>query len=206
MRWWYRGACSLAVAAVVVAGSGAPPARSQTEKSDQAAEPRGEKVDVDAVRLEAIGALSSVNAQHTYLLIGAVSDAHVKGVYQGRQVRVLMKGVIQQTELLSGMLKKVGDGLEEDDGEYVDQIIEIHVLLQAQARALSAFAAGPVEEKADAFEAARQATLKALEKLMGTGAGSEPDQPASETGGNSAEGGKKPTEKDDGPPDNGDDK
>lgn len=167
MRCWQMGVCGSAVAVLLVLGSLPPSARSQSLKADQeeaeATDAESEKVDIDAARLEAIGGLSAVNAQHTYLLIGVISDAHVKGVYQGRQVRTLMKGVIQQIGSLSGMLNKLRDGnLGEEDDEYIDQIVEIHSLLQAQARALSGFAAEPVEDKADAFEAARQASLKAL--------------------------------------------
>lgn len=177
MRWWHKAACLSAVAGLLTLGSWAPSARSQSsgaEAADTAS--AADDGDEEAARLEAIGALSSVNAQHTYLLIGVISDAHVKGAYQSRQVRTLMKGIIQQTESLSRMLRKLETSLSEEDGEFIEQLVEVHTLLQEQARALSAFVADPVEEKAEQFEAARQATLKALDAMLGTGTATDAQQ------------------------------
>lgn len=127
------------------------------------------ETDQAAAQLEAIGGLSAVNAQHTFLLIGVLSDAYVKQVYEAKQIRTMAAGVVQQLATVSDMLEKVQDGeLSDEDDEYVDKIVEIYGLLQDQAKALSKYTENPGEAEGQSFEKSRKASLTAIEKLLGT--------------------------------------
>lgn len=127
-----------------------------------------EGVDANTAKLEAIGGLSAINARHAFLLVGVVSDAHIKGIYDARQVRSLMNGVIRQLETVSDMLRKLQKtDLSAADDEYVEQVLAVHGKLQAQARALLAFVDRKGEAEARGYEKARQASLKILESLLG---------------------------------------
>lgn len=125
-------------------------------------------VDANTAKLEAIGGLSAINAQQAFLLVGVVSDAHIKGIYDARQVRSLMNGVIRQLDSVSDMLRKLQKTeLSAADNEYVEQVLAVHVKLQAQARALLVFVDKKGETEARGYEKARQSTLKVLESLLG---------------------------------------
>lgn len=139
----------------------------------------GDEVDAAAAQLEAIGGLSAVNAQHTYLLIGVLSDAYVKGVYDDKQVRTMAQGVVQQLATISDMLEKVQDGdLSDEDDEFVDRIVEIYGLLQDEAKSLTKYTEDQGEAEGQAFEKARKAALEAIEKLLGTEKEKKGDQGA----------------------------
>ncbi len=118
------------------------------------------------VRLEAIGGLSAVNAEHTYLLINATADGLARGVSDKKRVHSTMDRVIRQLDTCSGLLRKVQKGgLADEDDEYVERVVSLHGRLQAQARALIDFATTRAEQESRAFEKARQSSLRELERL-----------------------------------------
>lgn len=156
----------------------------ETIPNSDAKPPVNDKVPVDSppdpalVQLETIGALAAINAQQSFLVIGVVSDSHFKGVYEPRQVRSLMNGVIRQLEMLSTMLRKLQTAkLAEEDNEYVEQVLALHAKLQTQARALLRFTEKRGEAEARAFEKARQSALSDLERLLGGDSDSPADAP-----------------------------
>jgi hypothetical protein len=155
-------------ALVLVMGIGLAGVVERSRAAVNQAKEDAKDADPASVQLEAIGGLSAVNAQHTYLLIGVLSDAYVKGVYEGKQVRTMAGGVVQQLATVSDMLEKVQDGeLSDEDDEYVDKIVEIYGLLQDQAKALAKYTEDPGEAEGKAFEKFRKASLEAIEKLLG---------------------------------------
>lgn len=162
-RNWLVGALVLAIGIGLV---GAMTRSRAAADQDQAAE---KETDAAAAQLEAIGGLSAVNAQHTFLLIGVLSDAYVKQVYEAKQIRTMAASIVQQLGTVSDMLEKVQDGeLSDEDDEYVDKIVEIYGLLQDQAKALSRYTENPGEAEGQAFEKSRKASLAAIEKVLGT--------------------------------------
>ena len=121
-----------------------------------------------AVKLEAIGGLAASNAQHTFLLLRATSDAFKKDVYDARQVRTAARGVVRQLDTVCGLLRRVQDsGLSDEDDDYVDRLVESYRLLSDEARALNRYAEKRGESEANALERAREASHRSLKSLLG---------------------------------------
>jgi hypothetical protein len=123
--------------------------------------------DVASVQLQAIGGLSAVNAEHTYLLIVALSEGCSNGFYDTKSIHPRMNRVIRQLETCSNQLRKVQEqGLDEDDDEIVEVIISVHARLRAQARALVVFSEIGGETEARNLEKARRAARKELDEML----------------------------------------
>jgi cob(I)alamin adenosyltransferase len=132
------------------------------------AEEKDEDTKKESATLGAVGGLSVITANSTFLLIGVTADAFAKDAYKPDQVRGIMKPIIKQLDAVSNLLRKVQEeGLSEQDDDYIDQIVELYRLLQDEARALDKFVIKKGESEAKAFEKARKAALKALGKLTG---------------------------------------
>lgn len=130
---------------------------------DVAEEARG----AASVRLQAIGGLSAVNSEHTYLMIVAVSDGFSRGNYDAKSVRPKMNRVIRQLDTCSNLLRQVQkEDLSEEDDAFVELIISVHARLQAQARSLIEFSETRGDAEARTLEKARRAARKELDKLL----------------------------------------
>jgi hypothetical protein len=122
---------------------------------------------VASVQLQAIGGLSAVNAEHTYLLLVTLSEGCSHGFYDTKSIRPRMNRVIRQLETCSNQLRKVQEqGLDDEDDEAVELIISVHARLHAQARALVAFSEIGGETEARNLEKARRATRKELDEML----------------------------------------
>lgn len=156
---------SLVVLTAVFAVALAPVATTAAAKDDEEKDTDAKK---ESATLGAVGGLSVISANSTFLLIGVTADAFAKDVYTPEQVRGIMKPIIKQLDAVSTLLRKVQEeGLSEQDDDYIDQIVELYRLLQNEARALDKFVIKKGEADAKSFEKARKAALKALGKLTG---------------------------------------
>jgi hypothetical protein len=153
------------VSILATTGALAPQAALAAAKDDDDKEASAKK---ESATLGAVGGLSVISANSTFLLIGVTADAFAKDVYGPEQVRGIMKPIIKQLDAVSNLLRKVQDeGLGEQDDDFIDQIVELYRLLQDEARALDKYVVKKGEPEAKAFEKARKAALKALGKLTG---------------------------------------
>jgi hypothetical protein len=154
-----------AVFAVALAPMAAHAAAKDVEEKDAEKDAGAKK---ESATLGAVGGLSVISANSTFLLIGVTADAFAKEVYTPEQVRGIMKPIIKQLDAVSNLLRKVQEeGLSEQDDDYIDQIVELYRLLQDEARALDKFVVRKGDGEAKSFEKTRKAALKALGKLTG---------------------------------------
>jgi hypothetical protein len=132
--------------------------------ADDATAPAGNAA---SAQLQAIGGLSAVNAEHTYLLIVSVSDGVARGYYDTKSVRPQMNRIIRQLETCSSLLRRIQQqGLDEEDDELVELIVSVHARLHAQARALIVFSEIQGEAEARNLERARRAARQELDKML----------------------------------------
>lgn len=132
----------------------------------RAAKDEDDDDDVAAAQLSAVGGLSMITAQQSVLIVGMTSDAFVKDVYTPDQVQTFVKATIAQLDAVKGLLQKMRDaGLSDEDDASIEKFIDFYGLVQDEAKALGKFVTKRGAAEAKAFEKARDAALKALDKL-----------------------------------------
>jgi hypothetical protein len=122
--------------------------------------------EVAAAQVAAVGGLSMVTAQQSMLIVGMTSDAFVKDVYTADEVQTFVKATIAQLDAVKGLLQKMRDaGLSDEDDASIEKFIDFYGLVQDEAKALGKFVTKRGAAEAKAFEKAREAALKGLDKL-----------------------------------------
>lgn len=139
-------------------GPARPPVPPQKKAEEQESDPR----------LEAIGGLGAAAMYFAFLSIGMSADGLAKKVYDGEQVRQLVKEVTGLLQVNAGQLKKVSKtGLVEEDRVFVDSMLEVMGMIRKYGDLLVGYSENPDEEHARAFEDHRKKTWAALKKLLG---------------------------------------
>jgi hypothetical protein len=166
VRPWLPLIVLTAVIAVALAPLSSPVVARAAAKDEE--EEKDEDAKKGSATLGAVGGLSVITANSTFLLIGVTADAFAKDAYTPDQVRGIMKPIIKQLDAVSNLLRKVQEeGLSEQDDDYIDQIVELYRLLQDEARGLDKFVIKRGDSELKGFDKARKAALKALNKLSG---------------------------------------
>lgn len=134
-------------------------------------------IDPEADRLYLIGAVGGSHVYTTYAYIGVLADSLSKELYTSEQVQELLNETVAMSDSLLKQMRKVrAGGLSDVDAKAIDNMIQIYVLLQDEARAAAAFAQSRSPEDASRFDKIRTdvwpriATLLGLERPSGESA------------------------------------
>jgi len=107
------------------------------DSSDSAAPGSPEEpLDPETDRLMLIGGLSGAHLYTTYAYVSVLTGALDKDLYTSDQTKLMLGEVVSVSENLIKNFTRVRDGgLSAEDTQYMNNMIEIHKLLQDQARA-----------------------------------------------------------------------
>jgi hypothetical protein len=136
---------------------------------DGAAPPTPEPpLDPEKDRLFLIGMLGGTHVYTTYLYIGVVADGLSKDLYTDEQTKELLNEVVASSDTLMRNLTRVRDGgLSEEDAAAINEMIEIHGLLQEQANAAIIYTDSRSEEDAQRFDQIRTTVWPKIASLLG---------------------------------------
>ena len=119
---------------------------------------------------EAFGGVSSIMVYNTYITIGAIADGHVNEVYNADRVKELMNEQTAMLQSVMGMLEKCkvpkSNGLNEDDVEYIKDLIGCLESLKAEAQGLSDYATSGSEDAQNRYNTNRDKAWERIKALM----------------------------------------
>lgn len=120
---------------------------------------------------EAFGGVSSIMIYNTYITIGAIGDAHEKGVYDAEYVKGLMgeqTSMLQTAIDLLAKCKEVkSNGLEAGDIDYIKGLIKCLESLKGEAQGLSDYVISKSEDALLTYNTNRKKAWDQIATLMG---------------------------------------
>jgi hypothetical protein len=127
-----------------------------------------EPLDPETDRLMLIGGLSGAHLYTTYAYVGVLTDGLLKDLYTTDQTKLMLGEVVSVSDNLIKNYTRVRDGgLSPEDTQYMNSMIEIHRLLQDQARAAIEYADTRSPTDAEEFENARKTVWPKIAALLG---------------------------------------
>ena len=107
--------------------------------------------------LIAIGSLAASHVYTSYGFIGVTADAVDTGSLTSAQVIDLMKEVTSMIEINVKALQRVRAGVGEQDREFLNELLQVYVLLQQEVDTLVTYARTKSTADGEAYESAREA-------------------------------------------------
>ena len=121
----------------------------------------------NAVLLETVGLLASVQLYQTYLNIGLLADGYAEGLHELSEAKQLLGSIIGPMEKIEKQLEKVATlKLTKDDAAALTRMKKLAGLLRTQGKLLQAYWDSEGEEDSKKYEETRQATWKELNDLL----------------------------------------
>ena len=133
-----------------------------------AAAPRSAGAQESDVLLESIGASFSVGLYHMHLIISMAADGYAAGVYSLDEVKNLLAEQQQSVNMYGSYLQRIQEevALTEDDTQILHMLYYCAEKIDAFNKSFQMFLEKPDEDTAKAFEQNRQASARALEKII----------------------------------------
>ena len=121
-----------------------------------------------------IGSLAASHVYTSYGFIGVTADAVDTGSLTSAQVIDLMKEVTSMIEINVKALQRVRAGVGEQDREFLNELLQVYVLLQQEVDTLVTYARTKSTADGEAYESAREAAWLRIKGLLGIRGGKVP--------------------------------